>query len=393
MLTDGEHMTTSRGRFLQTLAFQPADPPWARWGLYVWTQTESLWRQQGWDGRPFHDVFELDRLLRVDPFYGPLPLFERVVLAEDGSTITYVGSDGTILREFKEHSDSSMPHFVKFPVASEADFEAYLRDHGGLQPELRFTPEWARSVAAGAEVSLRDEPPAWASWLVGSGSGAPAGEEWPRLCWADRWGGFFGPLRNLTGLEGLCFALYDQPRLVERMMAQRAEAVIAITEEVLKRTSFEVFWFWEDMAYNGGSLVNPALFRKLALPHYRRICDWLRSRGIQHIGLDSDGNISQLIPLWLEAGITMLWPFEVAAGMDVLQVRRTYGHDLAIMGGIDKRAVARGGQEMRREVDRVMPLVEDGGYIPEVDHGAPPDISWPAFCDYMAYLKKRLGWG
>jgi hypothetical protein len=48
---------------------------------------------------------------------------------------------------------------------------------------------------------------------------------------------------------------------------------------------------------------------------------------------------------------------------------------------------------MRAEVDRVMPLVEDGGYIPELDHGAPPDISWAAFCDFTEYLKSRLGRG
>jgi len=89
----------------------------------------------------------------------------------------------------------------------------------------------------------------------------------------------------------------------------------------------------------------------------------------------------------------VLWPFEVQAGMDVLQVRRQFGRDLAIWGGIDKRALAMGGETMRREVDRVMPLVEEGGYIPEPDHGIPPDVSWPDFCEYMAYLKFRLGRG
>ncbi|MCL4506168.1 MAG: hypothetical protein M1434_11650 [Chloroflexi bacterium] len=100
-----------------------------------------------------------------------------------------------------------------------------------------------------------------------------------------------------------------------------------------------------------------------------------------------------MIPVWLDAGINGLWPFEVAAGMDVLAVRRRYGHDLAIGGGIDKRAVAVGGESMRREVDRVMPLVENGGYLPELDHTAPPDISWQKYGEYMHYLLYRLGRG
>jgi hypothetical protein len=48
---------------------------------------------------------------------------------------------------------------------------------------------------------------------------------------------------------------------------------------------------------------------------------------------------------------------------------------------------------MRAEVDRVIPLVEDGGYIPELDHAAPPDISWAAYCDFVSYLKMRAGRG
>jgi uroporphyrinogen decarboxylase len=177
------------------------------------------------------------------------------------------------------------------------------------------------------------------------------------------------------------------------MMEQRADIIIAITEAVLRHTDIEVFWFWEDMAYNAGPLIGPELYRKFALKHYRRVCDWLRARGIEHIWLDSDGDIHRLIPIWLDAGINGLWPFEVAAGMDVLEIRGTYGHDLRIGGGIDKRAIARGGAAMRHAVDRVMPLVEDGGYFPELDHSAPPDITWPNYSAYITYLLHRLGRG
>jgi uroporphyrinogen decarboxylase len=215
----------------------------------------------------------------------------------------------------------------------------------------------------------------------------------PRLCWADRWGGFFGSLRNMMGLEGLCRAFYDDPDLVERMMEERAEAVIRITEEVMKHTRIDVFWYWEDMAYNHASLVDPKMYRRFALKHYRRVNDWLRSKGIRHIGLDSDGNISELIPIWVDSGITHLWPFEVQSGMDVLAVRKTYGKGLALMGGIDKRAMTRGHQEIHREIDRVMPLVEEGGYIPELDHSVPPNVSWPNFIEYTRYLLHRLGRG
>jgi uroporphyrinogen decarboxylase len=89
----------------------------------------------------------------------------------------------------------------------------------------------------------------------------------------------------------------------------------------------------------------------------------------------------------------MLWPFEVQAGMDVNAVRKEFGKEFVIFGGIDKKEIAKGGDKLRAEVDRIIPLVEDGGYIPELDHSVHPDIDWPTFCHYLDYLTKRMGWG
>jgi hypothetical protein len=293
-------------------------------------------------------------------------------------------------------------------VENRAEFEQFAAERLVLNAGARFPEDWKRRVAAGklhavagganvtanADGAAVSAPAGTAVSAAGSPPGGTVpGEDHPRLCWADRWGGFFGSLRNMLGLEGLCRAFYDDPAFVERMMEERAEAVIRVTEEVMKHTRIDVFWYWEDMAYNHASLVDPKMYRAFAFKHYRRVNDWLRQKGIRHIGLDSDGNISELIPLWVDAGITHLWPFEVQSGMDVLEVRKKYGRSLALMGGLDKRAMTRGKAEIHREIDRVMPLVEDGGYIPELDHSVPPNISWPNFIEYVQYMKSRLGRG
>lgn len=393
MNTSSISTPTSRQRFLDTLKFKPVAKPWARWGAFLWDETITRWKGEGWDGTPLDDYFELDRLVRVDPWYGPVPEFKHEVLAEDAETVTYVNHEGIVMREFKLNRDMSMPQFIKFPIETEAEFEKFSAERLGLNAAQRLSPEWQATVASGrmqAAVGRSELSPAD---QVAARHTSAAREEWPRKCWADRWGGFFGPLRNLMGVENLCMAFYDEPRLVERMMEERADRIIEITGEVLKHTQIDVFWFWEDMAYKGGPLVGPDLFRKFAFPHYRRVCDWLHSQGIEHIGLDSDGKISTLIPLWLDAGLDHLWPFEVQSGMDVVQVRQQYGKRLGIIGGLDKRVLATGGERMRREVDRIMPLVEQGGYIPELDHSVPPDVSWKNFCDYIGYMKQRLGRG
>jgi uroporphyrinogen decarboxylase len=292
------------------------------------------------------------------------------------------------MREFKEHSDTSMPQFVRFPVENPDDFETFAAERLALNSEARFPAEWKKQVAAGGLKGV-----AGGASIADVSDTTEATDENPRLCWADRWGGFFGSLRNMLGLENLCCAFYDNPAWVERMMEERADAIIEITSKVFEHTTFDVFWYWEDMAYNHASLIDPNMYRRFASKHYRRVNDWLRGKGVRHIGLDSDGDIRELIPVWMDSGIDMLWPFEAQSNMDVVEVRKQYGHDLIIMGGIDKRKLAAGGDAMRKEVDRVMPLVEDGGYIPEADHSIPPDVTWSGFIEYVEYLKARLGRG
>ena len=391
---------TSRERFLATLSFQPADVPWFRGYAFVWPETESVWREQGyqgpelgWHGEGLPGRFGLDELLRVDPWYGPVPEFELKVIEEDETTRLYVNHEGILMRELKTHTDTSMPQFVKFPVENRGEFETFAAERLALNAEARFPPDWKSQIVSGRLHAVAGAANITAAADSEPAATAPSKEDHPRLCWADRWGGFFGSLRNMLGLEGLCRTFYDDPAFIERMMEERAESVIRVTEEVMKHTRVDAFWYWEDMAYKHGALMDPAMFRRFAFKHYRKVNDWLKSKGIRHIGLDSDGNITELIPIWVESGITHLWPFEVQSGMDVLAVRKTYGKSLGLVGGIDKRAFTLGFEEIHREIDRVMPLVEAGGYIPELDHSVPPNISWPNFIEYVRYTSMRLGRG
>lgn len=80
-------------------------------------------------------------------------------------------------------------------------------------------------------------------------------------------------------------------------------------------------------------------------------------------------------------------------GTNILTYRQQYGRRMAYLGGLDKRALAAGGETMRREVMRVVPpLLEEGGFIPGCDHGVPPDVSWPNFCEYTRLLAQLTGW-
>ena len=128
------------------------------------------------------------------------------------------------------------------------------------------------------------------------------------------------------------------------------------------------------------------------LPRYRQITDFLHSHGIDILHADSDGNIDELIPLWLEVGVNFPWPLEVAAGMDAVALRKKYGKDIILGGNIDKRVFIRGKEAIKQEVMSKVPyLVETGPYFPCLDHVIPADISLEGFRYYIDLLREIGG--
>jgi len=89
-------------------------------------------------------------------------------------------------------------------------------------------------------------------------------------------------------------------------------------------------------------LISPELVRKFMLSRYRRVIEFGHSPGVHFFCVDSDDNIDSLIAVWKDAGIDIICPFEVQAGMDVVALRKKYGKDLRIWGGVDKRVLVEG---------------------------------------------------
>jgi uroporphyrinogen decarboxylase len=146
------------------------------------------------------------------------------------------------------------------------------------------------------------------------------------------------------------------------------------------------------MAYKAKAMISPAMTRRWCMPCWN---DWVgkSSRaGVPLFGVDSDGYIGELIPLWIESGVNVCDPMEVAAHNDLNEYRRLHGDKMAYQGGVDKRCMAKGGQTIRDEMKRLEPVIRSGGYIPSCDHGVPSDVSWPNFVEYGRLLAEATGW-
>ena len=309
------------------------------------------------------DFAEMDSMNALGLELGYLPRFEKKVLKDEGSTSIVIDEYG--VRKRIKNSGSGMPQFLSFPVNDRASWESLLPR---LNPDTegRFPADWHARIATLRSVDIP----------VGFGTG--------HLC------GFFSFLRELCG-DGVYYLLFDDPDLIREMLSYQADRLAKLLRKAASETRIDRLFIWEDMAFKNGPLIGPVQFRDFLMEPYSILIGAARESGVPIIDVDSDGDMHLLIDLWLEAGVTMLHPFEVAAGMDVVEISRRYGKRLALRGGVDKRALARGRTAIDAELERIRPAFDAGGYIPHVDHSVPPDVSFDDYRYYLDGLRRLLG--
>ena len=370
-----------RRRYIQTLTFGapdkiPFEPGAPR------ESTLRAWRAQGlpeevnWHERlleTLHFAPETTKPrvdLGVD--FRMIPQFEEKVLEHAGGHYVVqdwkgnvcVISDAYDVTYLREAKDFVTRTWISCPVAGRDDWER-MKARYAIDAPGRFPDDFSQRCAAAAD---RDH-------VLGIGFPGP-----------------FWQMREWCGFEGLCMLMIDQPGLVAEMAAFWSDFVAGMLDRICARVVPDRVFISEDMAYKAKAMISPAMTREFCKPGWARWSRLLREAGCRLIDMDSDGYVGELIPIWIESGINVCDPIEVAAHNDINEFRSLFGREIAFRQGVDKRAIARGGRVLREELKRIEPVVRDGGYIPGCDHGVPPDISWPNFVDYARLLAKMTGW-
>ena len=204
--------------------------------------------------------------------------------------------------------------------------------------------------------------------------------------------GPFWQLREWCGFERLSMMFYDEPELVKEMVDFWQDHVSRLMKIAFRYCRPDMVHISEDMAYKAHSMLSPEMCREFLLPCWKAWGEIIRGAGVPVYAVDSDGYIGELIPIWMEAGINACDPIEVAAGNDIAVFRQRFGREMAYRGGVDKREMAKGGVHIEREIKRLRPIIDDGGYIPGCDHGVPSDVSWPDYVHYVKLLAQATGW-
>ncbi len=306
--------------------------------------------------------FSFDEGIKTIPYdFWMNPKFEKKIICEDDRFIEVLGTDGVRKKCFRDNSSPAMP--IDWPVKDRGDWEKLK--------EERFNID-SISIAGrfyGDFDKFKD---------------AAKNRSFP-LCIFDPPVGFFNVLRQLIGEKSLYMLYYDDPGLISDILSHLCSFWINIAEELTSVIDFDLASFAEDMAGRQGMLISPATFKQFMSPCYKKITDFLKSKGINIFIVDSDGNIEELIPLFMEAGVGCIFPMEKQAGNDLIAIRKNYP-SFAMMGGFDKNTLYKGKQYIDKELEKMPYLISQGGYIPFSDHDVPPNALWENY----KYYRNRL---
>jgi hypothetical protein len=304
-------------------------------------------------------VFGLDDYLTKFPTdYSPM--FAKEIIDKTETHIIYKDEYGVLNKN--DINITSLPMELSQPVKDRKSWNEYKQYYSEGSIEKRLPPDWPELVQ---RLKDRDFP--------------------IRLGGTN--GGFLGFPRQIMGLTNYMMALYDDPDLIEDICTTFSDFLLAYYGRICSDIQVDCILIWEDMAGKMGSLISPDHFKKYLTPNYKKMVRFAKDMGIDIILTDSDGYVEDLLPLIIETGVNGMYPFEIAAGNDLLRIRKNFPF-FAMIGGIDKRILFAGSnkQKIDQELKIVEEMLKKGRYIPHIDHFVSQDCTW----DNFTYYRNRL---
>ena len=365
--TSSDGTLSLRERYRRCMFFQRVNQlPNFEFGY--WQETLAGWHQQGLPPEITNEAsayryfgIESGQTAPINVM-GLLPGFTWELISEDDQHQVYRGGEGEVAK-INKHGHKSIPHFLEFPISDRNDWERFKER---LQPDSARIPEnWPELAAAYAQ---RDFP---LSVPIGS---------------------MIGKIRNWVGFEGICLLIYDDPELLEEMVETCCNLVCGTLQQILGDVQFDMGFGWEDICFNSGPIVGVEVMRDIVTPRYKRINRLLRQHGVEVCATDCDGNILPIVDCFLDGGINCMFPVEVHGGTDPAILRKRWP-DIRMAGGVDKMALAKSKSAIKAELERLLPLVQQGGFIPHVDHRVQADVSLDNYQYYMKLKRELFGIG
>jgi uroporphyrinogen decarboxylase len=171
----------------------------------------------------------------------------------------------------------------------------------------------------------------------------------------------FEILSFLLGYETLCYAVVDQPDLVDAILEKAGAFYVDFTRALADFSRVAVIWGSDDLGFRSGTLMSPQFLRTKILPWHARCAEIAHSKGKPYL-LHSCGKIDDIMEdLITGVGVDGKHSFEDAI-LPVTEAKGRWGGRLALLGGIDMDFLCRSEEAaIRRRVRETLETCSKGG--------------------------------
>jgi uroporphyrinogen decarboxylase len=314
------------------------------------------------------------------------PRFPVKVVDETEEYIIHTTPYGGVRRDHKDFSTT--PGILDYPCKSRGDWEGIK---GRLLPDkdrVDWKGDWLSSFADDNRNEASTLQKGRKEWRLGLPGCERAREQGRFTCYSSGVG--YDKAQSYLGTERLLIAIATEPDWVRDIYEIDANLVIQMYE-MMKQGGFKFdgVWLFSDLGYRNGLLFSPRHFNEQLRPTFKKLFDYFRGEGLPVI-LHSCGCVRDLIPFFIEDGLTCLQPLEVKAGMDLIELKKVFGDQIAFMGGIDVRAMANPDPSVIEDEiqTKISFAKKGGGYIYHSDHSVPNDVSFERYIRVLELVRK-----
>lgn len=342
------------------------------WGSFIDRWRRELGLPKDTDIFKYYDLDWTVTVPNMDPH---IRQFEVLEEAED-HVVVRTGFEAVIRKQFAD----PMPAFLKFETDTIDKMERYQFDDP-WDPR-RFFEEGDNQIAGVGDGYARNSP----AWVESVKSIHPDFPVYGSVCEGQE------TLWRIIGSHNVMLWIGLYPDELGKFVERIGEFVLGLTKAQIEAADglLDGMVIWGDVAYTRDLFFSPDYWRRYFKPIVRAIVDECHAHALPVI-YHGCGNVKRIFHDFIETGVDAYNPLEAKAGLDVVELRRAYGHSIAFCGNLDVVTWANGDRkELRAMVLRKMNAAKGGGYIMQSDHSVPSNVSGASY-DYVIRLIRKYG--
>jgi uroporphyrinogen decarboxylase len=327
------------------------------WGSFLERWRRELGLPPDTDIYRYYDLDWIVTTPNMDPHIKP---FET--LRENAEEVVVrTGYEAVIRKKFAD----PMPEYVSFDTDSLEKMEAFAFDDPA--DDRRWFSAGDNQIAGVGDGFARNSP-AWFETVKGLHPDFPV---YGSVCEGHE------QLWRIIGTENVMMWIGLYPDELARFIERLGTFLVEMTRAQIKAGAghLDGMVIWGDVAYVNGMLFSPDFWRahfKPIVAEQIRVCHQADIPVIYH----GCGNATKIFEDFIELGLDSYNPLEAKSGLDVVELRRKYGHRMGFCGNMDVLKWAHAPEEeLRRYVVRKLNAAKGGGYIFQSDHSVPTNVS------------------